>query len=1136
MNRPVSPFEKASLLLSCLLAWVTVASHAQSVLQSGHWYKVGIAQRGVYRISGDQLQKMGFGSNVDPAHIKMYGNIGGMLPQENNQVRPNDLTEIAILVSTGDDGSFDKNDYILFFAEGPDLVQFKPGKNTFFYESNLYSKLNYYFITVGPDAGKRVSPAVDAPSPSVVIDTFNDYVYHESDEYNELKSGREWFGERYDISTTYSYRFDIEGIVDNTSVTWISDVMAQSFNGSSFKLQFNRTQVAEQIVPVINNTQYGVKGRHKRDTISFQSGTVGAPAVVSQDLRYEYVKSSSGKNVGFLDLMLVSFERKLALYGKQTIFRSSKSLTASQVTYKIGKAGAPLQVWDVTDYSNARVHTTSTSGEVATFSADASLLREFVVFGNDISSPEMVGEVSNQNLHALSPAEVILVTHPSFLSEAQRLASHRQQHNGAAVHVVTTDQIYNEFSSGRQDVSAIRDFVRHIYLKNPSRLQALILFGRGSYDYKDRMPNNTNFIPTYESRNSLSPLETYSSDDFFAFLEAGEGNWGESPVQHHTLDIGVGRLTVKTESEARQVVDKLIAYDALASTNGYWRKDIVFVADDGSNSDGFTSVHQSQANSMAESIESLYPSFDTQKIFLGTYTKTATSNGEVMPEINKEIRGHFKNGALIINYTGHGSEKLLADERVFTEADIDLLDNKLYPFMVTATCEFGRQDDPSLISSAERCVLRANGGAIGILTSARPVNSPTNFLLNQQFYTSLFTRTNGSYRTIGQVFRETKNNSVSGVANRNFSLIGDPSATLALPVERIVVTSVNTTAGSDTLKALSTVTMTGEIRDDLNTPLTNFKGTLEMTVFDKVTEQVTIGKNDPPYKFTERENALFRGKASVVDGTFQISFVVPKNIAYEYGPGKIGLYASDLSSGRDAGGSTRLVVGGSDPKPPLDTTPPIVQGFMGDTTFLNGGVVIPNTVLVVKLQDASGINISEYGVGNSLTAVLDGAETFSLSEYYVAATDNYSKGWVHFPMEGLTPGRHAITIYAWDTFNNPAEATVDFIVTDGEELVIEDFANYPNPFQNETSVYFTHNRSGDDLQAMLVLCMATGQVIKTYEFDIPQSGYQVDLLDIDAFAEFGKKLPGGVYLARLAVRSVTNGSKSERVTKLIVVN
>lgn len=1119
-----------------LVAAMLLPASAQSVLQSGHWYKMAVAQRGVHRITGDQFHKMGFGSAVDASRIRLFGNPGGMLPQSNAVARPHDLQEIAIQVVDGNDGTLDKNDYILFFAEGPERVHYDVARETFFYESNLYSKQNFYFITVSPDAGKRIATAASVSGASATINTFNDFVYHEADEYNELKSGREWFGERYDINTTYAYRFDIEGIIENTPIRWISDVMAQSFNGSSFKMSFNKTPVGEQVVPVINNTQYGVKGRHKRDTMVFQSSSVGAPAVVSQELRYEYVKSSGGKNVGFLDLMLVSFERRLALYGKQTIFRSAASLSAPAVTYEIGRAITGASVWDITDYYNVRSQEITVMGDVATFSADASLLREFVVFGTEVPSPELVGEVQNQDLHSLSAADLIIITHPLFFEASERLATHRREHNHYTVHVVTPEQIYHEFSSGRQDVSAIRDFVKSIYDKDPEKLNSLLLMGRGSYDYKDRMPNNTNFVPAYESRNSLAPLETYSSDDYFALLGPNDGNWGEGPAQHHTLDIGVGRLPVRTPHEARQVVDKIIAYDTLKNLRGYWRKEIVFIADDGNSADGFTSDHQSQANNMAESIESIYPAFDTRKIFLGTYSKTVTPSGEVIPEANKAIQRHFDEGSLVINFTGHGSEKLLADERIFTEADIQSLRNKRYPFMVTATCEFGRQDDPSLISGAEQCVLLANGGAIGILTSSRPVNSPTNYLLNQQFYTSLFTRNNGSYRTIGQVFRETKNNSVSGVGNRNFSLIGDPSVVLALPHDEVAITTLNTAAGSDTLKALSTVQVSGDVRNEDGTTRSDFNGIVEVTVFDKVTERVTVGKNNPPYKFNERVNAIFRGRASVTAGTFEVTFVVPRNIAYEYGKGKIGLHAIDTKSGDDAGGASSFFIGGSEPNPEEDVTPPRVTAYMGDSTFVNGGIVAPNTILVARLTDASGINISNYGIGNILTATLDDTEHFVLTDYYTATTDDHTTGWVNFPLSGLTPGRHSITVQAWDVFNNPAEARVDFLVSDGENVVIDDFSNYPNPFANETSVYFTHNRPGDDLQAVLHLITPAGQVIKTYEFDLPESAYRVDLLKIDAYAQFGKNLPGGVYLARLAVRSVTNGSKSERVTKLIVVN
>lgn len=1125
------------LFSGCLLLQSLICLSQSSVLQSGNWYKLGIKTRGVYRISYDEYKSMGLPLDADPAKIRIYGNPGGMLPQANAAERPEDLREISIHIVGGSDGVFDRGDYILFFAEGPASVAYDRRRDIFSYQSNLYSNTNYYFITASTEAGKRAILENGIAGSYPVVDQYEDFVYHEADEYNDLESGREWFGERYDLTTTYAYRFDIPGITENSTIKLVSDVMAQSFNGSSFRLSFNRTAVAEQIVPVIVNTQYGIKGRHKRDTLSFTSGSVGAPAATTQEVLYEYIKSSSGRNIGFLDFLLITFKRKLALYGDQTSFRSTGSLDQSISTFSITGMQEGNMVWDVTDPATVKIQSLQFNGSTASFSSSSEILKEYVAFNGNVPSPEFAGSVGNQDLHGSSPVQLIIVSHPSFLQEAERLAAHRQSNDGWTSLVVTPEQIYNEFSSGRQDVVAIRDFVKHMYDKDPAVLKALLILGKGSYDYKDRIANNTNFVPTYESRNSLSPLETYSSDDFFAFLEENEGEWSESPVQNHSLDIGVGRLPVKSIAEAKSVVDKILAYDINRHTYGYWRKDILFIADDGSTSDGFSSSHQSQANSMAEAIEGITPAFDTKKIFLGTYSKTVMANGEVIPEVNKEIAQRFDRGSLIINYTGHGSETLLADEKIFTQTDINDLQNKLYPFLVTATCEFGRQDDPAIVSSAELSVIHPSGGAIGLVTTARPVNSPTNFILNQEFYTSLFTRENNRYRTIGEVFRNTKNNSTSGVANRNFSLIGDPSLTLALPANNIVVSEMKTVSGSDTLNALSTVIVKGEVRDDADVLMDNFNGVVEATLFDKATESITIGKNDPPFKFKERKNALYRGKASVKEGEFEFQFIVPKSIAYEFGKGKLGLYASDRNKRKDASGSvTDVIIGGSEPDPDTDTAPPQVALFMGDTTFVNGGVTSPNTTLIAKLEDSSGISISDYGIGTAMVAVLDGTETFAISDYYQSETDDFTKGWVHFPVSDMEPGRHSITVKAWDTFNNPAEATIDFIVTDGKVLVIETLGNAPNPFQNETTIFFTHNRSGDDLQVALYIYSTAGQEMKNYNFEIPESPYYVDLMQINGLTDFGKILPGGIYLARLAVRSLTNGSKSERVTKLIVVN
>jgi hypothetical protein len=610
------------------------------------------------------------------------------------------------------------------------------------------------------------------------------------------------------------------------------------------------------------------------------------------------------------------------------------------------------------------------------------------------------------------------------------------------------------------------------------------------------------------------------------------------PAQNTDLDVGVGRFPVKSRDEAMAIVDKIIAYDHGKKKFGGWRKDIVFVADDGNNTDRFSDEHQGDADFLAEQIELLHPQFNTRKMFIGTYPKVVKPNSESIPELNENIQREFNRGALIVNYTGHGSEKVWADERIFTNVDIEQLDNYLHPFLVTATCEFGRHDNPGEISSAELSLTRARGGSIGLVTTTRPVYSITNFYLNQAFYETLFDQESGEYQILGEIFRHTKNNSMSGVGNRNFSLLSDPSMTLAMPTQSIEVTGISTTTGSDTLRALSTVVVSGNVADENGNPITNFNGVVECILFDKETDFVTIGKNDPPFEFKQWYNGLYRGKASVENGTFEMSFVLPKNIAYEIGMGKLSLYAYDATLNLDASGvSKAFKIGGSEPGIPIDNVSPSIKIFLGDTTFLNGGVVSPNTTLVVRLEDESGINTSNYGIGNNLIAVLDdGAETFLLSEYYMADVDTYKKGWINFPLKNLSPGKHTITVKAWDTHNNPAEASLEFTVSDGEHLLIESFGNYPNPFANETTLFFQHNRSGDDLSGELFIYDIAGLQLKSYKFEVPSSPYQVNLLELNLANHFGKKLPGGVYFARLAVRSLTNGSKNEQVARLIILN
>lgn len=1105
-----------------------------SVLSTGNWYKVAVQRDGVYKLSHDQISKMGFSGKIDPSSIRIFGYLNRMLPQENSFPRPADLVELSIQVEGEQDGSFDRGDFVLFYAQGPNTSTFIPGKNVFFLQTNLYSDKNYYFITVGGGKGKRIS-TLPTGTGGTNVSTYHDFVFHETESINILRSGREWFGEEFELTPEREFRFTIQGIVANSPIKLVSRVMGQSLNPSSFDLQFNGTPIGSQPIPVMPDSPYASKGRMRVDTLTMEPSEVGAAQAEVQQVRYRFNKAATRKSAAFMDMIAIFFERSLRMHNDQIIFRHGSAVDGVY-RYVIANAGAGTRIWNVSDLLSPVIQNHALASNEVFFSSTATEdVETFIAFNEKIPAPELIGTVANQNLRGQATPHLLIVSHPEFVAEAERLANHRRGINGIDVAVVTTDQVYNEFSSGRQDVTAIRDFARALYLKNPAKLKSLLLFGRSSYDYKQRLKSNTNFVPTYESRNSLSPLETFSSDDYFAFLEDAEGEWAESFLNSHTMDIGVGRLPVKSVEEARVVVDKLISYDSDEDRFGRWRKDLVFVADDGSLSDGFTSIHQSQANTMAEDIEQDNGIFNTRKIFLGSYAKKPSPNGETIPEANIDIKEEFED-ALIVNYTGHGSETLWADERVLTPEDLEEVRNKTLPFLVTATCEFGRHDDPLEISSAEKSLLKEGGGSIGLVTTARPVNSSTNFELNQAFYEALFSREGGKWRTLGEVFRLTKNNSNSGVGNRNFSLLGDPSMTLALPGQPMAIDQIKTTSGSDTLKALSRVVLSGHILKMDGEPDAAFNGILEATLFDKRTEFRTIGKNDPAFTFSEWSNALFRGKATVKDGAFDLEFMLPKNIAYENDFGKLSLYAFDETRAVDAAGaSSAFKVGGSETDPGSDTKSPALQVFMGDTTFVNGGRVSPNTTLVVRLHDESGINISDYGIGNTMMAVLDDdAAVFRINESFVADQDDFTRGWVTHPLYDLPAGKHTLTVKSWDSFNNPAEASVDFFVTKEGVLEIQEMGNYPNPFTSETTIFFTHNRPGDDLEAQLTIVNAAGSVVREIALAVPSSAFKVNLIRLED--NDVKKLSPGLYFARLKVRSVTDGAESEQASKLIRVN
>ena len=927
-----------------------------SVLNTGQWSKFSVSADGVYKIDYNLLKKAGIDPDkIDPRNIKLFASVNGMLPQANSASRQGELTELSISISGESDGGFNKEDFILFFGQGPDVYRYNLKKDMFDYSNHLYTDKNFYFLTVATSPGKRIASVEGANSVSTIINEFDDFVFHETNQYNELKSGREWFGEQFDASTEQTIKFEIPGITGGSEIKVASNVMAKSFAGSSFKLYLNGVLMGEQFVDPIPNTTYGIKGRHAIDTFKINSTATSSSSRTSQELKFQYIKSPSGPSVGFIDHFLISFKRKLALYEGQTIFSSAKSLQNSSSTFEVKSITAESLVWEITSpFNPSNLKFLATEGQ-GVFSVATQELKSFIVFDSKkTSAPDFETLVSNQNLRTPISNDLIIVTYPEFKEEAARLANHRSSFNKISVRVVTTEEVYNDFSGGKQDITAIRDFARSAYLN--VGLKNLLLFGRCSYDYKNRITKNTNFVPTYESNNSLSPLETYSSDDYFAFFDDNEGEWRESPAQNHSMEIGVGRLSVKTKQEATDVVDKLIEYDGKKNVFQKWRKEILFVADDGD-----FNIHQAQADALASQIEINFPEFNTKKVYVDSYEQVSRPSGQISPQASEALKMALKKGVLITNFTGHGSEQVWLQERILDEEFVSKWENYgSYPLLVTATCEFGRHDDPGQFSSGELTQIKKKGGSIGLVTTARPVNSSSNFTLNKAFYESFFQKVNGKHKDLGIIFRDTKNKSLIGVGNRNFSLLGDPSMRLAIPEEQIIISKINTENNSDTLKALSTVLVKGEVQAN-GIKDTNFNGTLLATLFDKETALQTKGDENPVFNYNLWNNALFRGEAKVVRGDFQMEFLLPKNMAYQIGAGKLSTYAKDDGDKRDAsGGTMSFKIGESEQIGLTENNPPAIRLFMGDTTFISGGTISSSSQLVAQISDESGINISSY--------------------------------------------------------------------------------------------------------------------------------------------------------------------------------
>lgn len=1112
----------------------------RSAMASGNWYKIGLPETGIYKLTYSDLSELGVDvAHVDPRQIRMYHNGGGVLPEMNAEARHDDLVEIPIYVYGESDGKFDNGDYILFYGRGPVCWNYDALKTAYVHMPNPYEDYSYAFVVTGLGNGKRIVESGDAlPAADESVVQFLDHQVHELDEFNLFRVGRTYYGDKMDPNSVKNLDFSFPNVVTSRPCKVNTALAARNLTSASFDVLVNNVKKATYSVSAVTSVQV-----HGYDVGGWVSANPDSETV-RVSLRYN---ASGVSSVGYVDHVIVNAWRSLGFVGGQMQFRNPEASINNKVyEYKLSGASSQVKVWDVTDPESPSVVKGQLNGSIFSFKVNGNADNEFVAFnGNMFCAAKMLGKVDNQNLHGIRDIDFVILTYDGFMAQAERLeALHNRIDPDLNILVTTPEMVYNEFSCGAKDVSAIRDFCRMLYLDStPGRnIKYLLLLGDCTYDYKNRT-GVVDFVPTYESESSLSMLDTYVTDDFFGFMDNTEGSIGSS-----LADIGIGRFPVQTLEQAAQVVDKIERYVVKdQNTMQPWRNTVTFLTDD---EGGFVSS--------AEEMAAMLPTVGGEgvvvdKIYLDAYPQVSAPGGEVCPDVNAAINSRMEKGTLVLNYTGHGGEVQLAEEKILQRKDVDSWRNApMYPLMITGTCEFSRFDDHLRTSLGEYAFLNQYGGMIAMFTTSRVTHGPHNQAFNKGVYNNLFRINGEEHYRLGDVYRMAKTS--GNFVEKRYVFFGDPALRLAYPKWTVETLSINgqypgytldsiqiddTTWQTypiyqDTISALQPVEIEGVVKDFNGNVATGFNGVVSVIVYDKEAELSTLGTSSSVIDFNLRNSVIFNGKTDVKNGKFTMNFTVPRDISYRFGQGLINYYATDYEI--DANGNCdSFIIGGFYDEAFEDQDPPEIRLFIDDTLFVSGGLTGQNPTLLAFVEDESGINTTGAGIGHDIMATLTGPtkNSYCLNSYFVSQVDEPGKGIITFKMQDLPDGDYTLMLKVWDIYNNSGTATIDFTVLNDAGMLIENLFNAPNPVRDETHFVFDHNQVGNNMKVDIYIYDIMGRWVTTLSEQVSGSSTRIAPIRWDGRGAHGEALCNGVYPYRV-VATNDQGETSTMVSKLIL--
>jgi hypothetical protein len=1129
----------------------STTSVVSSNLKSGNWYRFAVDTTGVHKLNKNFLNSLGVNTSaLNPKNIKIYGHGGKSLPLLNSDTVSNDLIENTIQVVGEEDGVFNDDDYILMYAIGP--KKYNSDNNS---HINPYSDKSYYYVNISLGNGARMSTATQpSGSADVIYNSFHNYKFVESDTYNIAKMGRRWFGHRFYVENVRAFSFDFPNLITSSPVALRVFTAAASESETSMQLSMNGASVD-------NLTFIAIDKDNLARSDSFSGTVTSGSETINVELSYNNNGNPSAR--AYLDYISIEAECALTSLGTQFEFKHNDTSTQFGIgQFEISNTASISQVWDISNPYQIQFYNNTDADSEFSFKTNLGTLKTYQAVGPDFYVPRRTNatNVPNQDIKGtvfldaqgeFTDIDYLIIT-PNYLrAQAERLAQINRTQNNLNVKVYTLESIYQEFSSGMQDIGGIRNFVKYVYdnASTPSKkLKYLCLFGDASFDYKDLTSNNTNIVPSWYSTESFSLITSFISDDYFGMMDSNEGTMSNN----NKLDIAVGRILAENTQRAKEMVDKVESY-YMPETYGNWRNNFLLISDDvDEESDR---IIQSTTEIIAEDVKAEKPFMNVQKIHADSYVQETSSGGARYTLVNKAIFDALEVGALVVNYFGHGGEDGLAAERIFDKINAQELNNpcKLNCF-VTVTCEYTKFDNPLRETAGEYLFWNKKGGAISLITTTRKIYIFLGTAFNKTLSQYLFSYGSDETLSIGEALRRTKNDpAISSQSQRRLVFnIGDPAIKLPIANPDIRVTKINDediNSTTQVLKALGPAKIEGTVTDAQGTILSNYNGVLTATIYDKDIQRSTLandGTRDAAgnlilLNFNALGEVIFRGQATVTNGQFAFEFIVPRDITVTEGNGKISLYSkSEAPLSDNRGYNFDIKIGGVNLNAPEDNTGPNINLYMNDENFVSGGITNEEPTLLANLYDENGINTAS-GIGHDITAILDGDETnvYKLNDYYVAAIDDYQRGSLSYPLRDLSPGLHTLTLKAWDVYNNATSQDIQFVVFDKDvSLELTNVLNYPNPFVNYTEFWFNHN-SSDILDVSIQIFTVSGKLIKTINGQTNAGSKTTSSVsrDItwDGTDDFGSKIGKGVYVYKLKVRSPITGLQSEKIEKLVIL-